>query len=142
MILSDNFQALLVAACGGVVAALYKLSLERKKTGSDYDWVDFVLLSVTASFAGVIGFFLASWKFEDPSMVLGMTGIASIGGYPMLLGISEHAFSVAKDKLNTPILGTGASREPYRYTDAYGQVEGPPEPYKAAQGRTERYRGP
>jgi len=136
MIFSDNLQALLIAVCGGVVAALYKLSYERKQSGSSYDWIDFVLLSVTASFAGVIGFLLASWKFGDPFIILAATGIASTGGYPMLVGIKDSVFKVLKDRLTQPVMGAGARKSGYPAVDDYVGFTDPATP------GTGPYKGP
>lgn len=103
MLLTDTQQALLVAFCGGVVAALYKLAQERKKTGSGYDWVDFSVQACTASFTGVLGFFLASWQVEDPSLIIACTGLASTGGYPMLLTIKNDVFNKTRERLLQPV---------------------------------------
>ena len=131
MIFTDNMQALVVAICGGIVAALFKLSTERKRTGSDYDWVDFVLLSVTASFVGFIGFLLASWKFGDPFIILAMTALASTGGYPMLLSIKEDAYEMVKRRMTMPV--SEALRAPVR-PHPYDRADSAPMPEIDAYG--------
>jgi len=106
--LFDDFQALLVAFCGGMVAALYKFSQERKVEGSNYDVIDFILLSITGSFAGVMGYCVARWQLEDPFIVIAFTGVASTGGYAVLIFLKDSFLAAARAKLGV----TGSVRLP------------------------------
>lgn len=139
MALSNDVQALLVAFCGGMVAALYKFSQERKRAGSDYDIIDFILLSISGSFAGFIGYCVAKWQLEDPFIVIALTGIASTGGYAMLDFFKESFFTAVRNRL-------GVSQQVHMPEQFYRDVSVPGRqpmaPGASYQGPQPRYETP
>ena len=111
LIENSTLLAILLAIFGGIAAALYRYSIERKKPESTYDWVDVLIQSVTASFAGLLGFYAAHWKFDDPDVILVITGLASTAGYPMLIMIKDDAYLLVKSKLSTPVPGISRKKK-------------------------------
>lgn len=89
-----------ISVFGGVVAASHAYSKERKKIPPSFDWVDFLLLSITGTFSGFIGFLLASWKIEELVAILAIAGLSAIGGYGMLVIIKDLFLEVLKAKVS------------------------------------------
>jgi len=90
---------ILVSILGGIVSAAHTYSKERKRIPPVFDWIDFILLSVTGSFSGFIGYLFASWKLEDTFLILGIAGLSAIGGYNMLLTIKDIIIDALKSRL-------------------------------------------
>lgn len=88
-----------VSILGGIVAASHVYSKERKNIPPTFDWIDFVLLVVSSSFSGIIGFLLASWKLEEENAILAIAGISAIGGYSMLVAIKDIALEAMRSRL-------------------------------------------
>jgi len=96
---SSLVSGILVSVVGGVVAAAHTYSNERKNIPPTFDWVDFILLVVTGSFSGFIGYLFAEWKLDETNLILAIAGLSAIGGYKMLLTVKDVIIEVLKSWL-------------------------------------------
>ena len=94
------FMGVLVSFLGGVVAASHNYSRERRNIPPTFDWVDFLLLTVSGTFSGFIGYLLADWWLEDLQVILAIAGLSAIGGYGMLVAIKDMFMEILRLKFS------------------------------------------
>lgn len=100
MITNTALVGVAVSVTGGIVAASHTYSKERKNVPPTFDYVDYIILIMTGTFSGFMGWLVASWKLEEVTLIYATAGLSAIGGYNMLVQVKEILIDTVKTHLD------------------------------------------
>ena len=90
---------LIVSVSGAIVSASHAYAVDRKKEPPLLDYIDLILLVITSTFSGFIGFLLASFWLQGSDLILAVSGLSAVAGYSVLLSVKDIFIDVLRSKL-------------------------------------------
>lgn len=91
--------ALMISLIAGIAAGSNQYMKERRNEPPTFDWIDFVLVSFTSVFVGLMGYFGSALFIDEADVRLLITGLSAAAGWGGLIAVKEMLLDLLRKQL-------------------------------------------